>query len=218
MEVIMSDKPTIHPADATGPEDLTHGQRITRSLFPEKAALQDQRLCIQCKLPKPDAERATWTPAGQREWNISGMCEPCFDRLFADENGPIFRRTPSFLLHRKPEALLTEGTYGDYCYFGGGRLNWTEDPEPVVFTLDHNDGTGTTTDETSCRPCFDTTLGAMVKDSLDSAEANGYELRTWPAGEVASDIGTYDGDLDQMPPSVMLPFVEKWFEGAGGAD
>lgn len=26
-----------------------------------------------------------YSPAGEREWNISGMCEKCFDNLFGEE-------------------------------------------------------------------------------------------------------------------------------------
>jgi hypothetical protein len=81
---LMDEFTTKHPADATDDSQLTHGQRITRQLMPDRAALQDQRLCIQCRLPQPD--QSTWSEAGRREWKISGMCEPCFDRLFADED------------------------------------------------------------------------------------------------------------------------------------
>ncbi len=73
---------TRHPADATSPDQLTYGQRLTRNLFPSMAAAQDARLCIQCHKPQPD--QSSWSEAGRREWKISGMCEPCFDRVFAD--------------------------------------------------------------------------------------------------------------------------------------
>jgi hypothetical protein len=209
----MEEFTTKHPADAR-PDELTHGQRVTRALMPELAALQDQRKCVMCQQPKTAADIATWSAAGQREWNISGACEPCFDGAFPEEVVPIFRATMELALRRSTEALAleaasTDRSYGDCCYFGGGRLDWTATAGPIVFTLDH--GTSTT-DEVSCQACFDRVLGAMVKASLDSAEANGYDLRAWDPGDVAADLHEYDGELDQMPPSFMLPFVERWME------
>jgi hypothetical protein len=79
----MEDFTTKHPADAA-PEELTSGQRAARCFLPEMAELQNQRLCIHCRQPQSTEVRITWTQAGQREWNISGMCEPCFDRIFAE--------------------------------------------------------------------------------------------------------------------------------------
>lgn len=40
---------------------------------------QAQGVCIQCKHPP-----VLVTSAGKREYQISGMCEPCFDELFAE--------------------------------------------------------------------------------------------------------------------------------------
>jgi len=42
----------------------------------------EKGICIECKelaLPK------CYSPAGKREYGISGMCEKCFDALFAEE-------------------------------------------------------------------------------------------------------------------------------------
>jgi hypothetical protein len=39
-------------------------------------------VCVRCqKVP----DLATFSPAGVAEWGITGMCEPCFDFLFADD-------------------------------------------------------------------------------------------------------------------------------------
>lgn len=40
-----------------------------------------QGICINCR--KPAANRC-YSPAGMREYQISGMCECCFDALFMD--------------------------------------------------------------------------------------------------------------------------------------
>ena len=41
---------------------------------------QAKRLCVVCK------QSPTFTTeAGRREYEISGVCEPCFDRMFAEE-------------------------------------------------------------------------------------------------------------------------------------
>lgn len=91
----MEDFTTKHPADAA-PEELTEGQRVTRALFPKLAADQDARRCVcGCGSTPTPEEVATWTPAGQREWNISGMAEPCFDRTFAPPPRPTPEELPA---------------------------------------------------------------------------------------------------------------------------
>ena len=45
-----------------------------------KAEAVERNICIMCKKP-PTFQ----TLAGIREYNISGMCEPCFDSLFPEE-------------------------------------------------------------------------------------------------------------------------------------
>lgn len=46
---------------------MTRGEAVVRGI------------CISCKEP------ATWySEAGRREYHISGMCEPCWDKLFAE--------------------------------------------------------------------------------------------------------------------------------------
>lgn len=207
---------TKHPADAIEAE-LTAGQRITRNLFPEMAQRQDQRVCVRCQKLQPPEAQATWSEAGRREWNISGMCEPCFDEAFAEPDIPTLTNTTELQLERSAAALAAdaasnERTYGDHCYFGGGRLDFVAEPEPIMFTLNHPHTQKITTDETSCRPCFDRVLRKMVRESLDSAEANGYDLRELDPSDIAADIATYDGSLDQMPPKLMEPFIAEWVE------
>ena len=44
------------------------------------AEAQQQGICIDCKQPP-----TFHTEAGRREYQISGICEPCFDKLFPEE-------------------------------------------------------------------------------------------------------------------------------------
>lgn len=37
-------------------------------------------LCVNCKKPA-----TFYSEAGRREWRTSGMCEPCFDEMFKEE-------------------------------------------------------------------------------------------------------------------------------------
>lgn len=163
-----------------------------------------------CQQPKTADDIAKWSLAGQREWNISGACEPCFDGAFAESIVPIFHASTELALRRSPEAHLAdtpEGTYGNHCYFGGDIFS--DSLVPVEFLIDHGNST---TDEVACQPCLDRVLGAMVRASLDSAEANDYDLQEWPAEQIADDIGTYDAELDAMPSQFMVPFIERWIE------
>lgn len=48
-----------------------------------KDQAHQQLICINCKLP---AGPRCHTDAGRREYHISGMCEECFDKLFAEED------------------------------------------------------------------------------------------------------------------------------------
>lgn len=62
--------------------------RICLALFPtsEHAELKrriDSALCIDCGQPFTDAN--VHTDEGWRETKISGMCEDCFDALFAED-------------------------------------------------------------------------------------------------------------------------------------
>lgn len=43
-----------------------------------KAEAREKGLCISCKKPP-----TFYSAAGRAEYGISGMCEPCFDALFA---------------------------------------------------------------------------------------------------------------------------------------
>lgn len=171
------------------------------------------KTCVIGQHPVTEDDFNKFTEAGKREFNISGSCEPCFDKAFAEPELPTLKDDTELQLRRTPEALAAEAastdrTYGNHCYFGGGLL--VRDASEVMFVLQR--GENTSTDETTCKPCWDRVLGAMVKESLDAAEANGYDLREWDASEVASDIGTYDASLDGVQASFMLPFVERWIE------
>ena len=42
-------------------------------------------ICVECKQP---AEPRIFTPAGQKEYAISGLCERCFDHLFGEAVWP----------------------------------------------------------------------------------------------------------------------------------
>lgn len=45
-----------------------------------RSAALTERVCVSC------GEHPTFTTeAGRREYDISGVCEPCFDRMFPDE-------------------------------------------------------------------------------------------------------------------------------------
>lgn len=45
-----------------------------------KAEAHKAGICVECK------QIATWrTDAGRREYQISGLCEPCFDAMFGEE-------------------------------------------------------------------------------------------------------------------------------------
>ena len=44
--------------------------------------LIEQGICFQCELP---AMPRCYSDAGRREFRISGLCEKCFDGLFAEE-------------------------------------------------------------------------------------------------------------------------------------
>lgn len=45
-----------------------------------RAEAHAKGVCVKCRKPP------TWySEAGEREYHISGMCEPCFDELFKEE-------------------------------------------------------------------------------------------------------------------------------------
>lgn len=48
--------------------------------------LPDGKTCLQCN-QEPKAGVNMRTEAGWREFNISGLCESCFDKLFAEPEG-----------------------------------------------------------------------------------------------------------------------------------
>jgi len=55
---------------------------ISKSIFGTSLSEAKERgICIQCKEP---ALAKCYSPCGIREYQISGMCEQCFDSLFAE--------------------------------------------------------------------------------------------------------------------------------------
>lgn len=58
------------------------GETVLEMIFRERNAAVQSGTCLICK--KPARERC-YSEAGLREFELSGMCEPCFDRTFEDE-------------------------------------------------------------------------------------------------------------------------------------
>ena len=57
---------------------------LAYELFGEtQAQAQDCLRCLRCK--KPALERC-YSQAGRDEYNISGICERCFDAMFKEED------------------------------------------------------------------------------------------------------------------------------------
>lgn len=71
---------------------LNHAAKQTFGMTLQDA--HSKGICIQCKEPvlvmaadgtsKYNPE-LFYSPAGKKEWHISGMCENCFDNLFEEE-------------------------------------------------------------------------------------------------------------------------------------
>jgi len=59
-------------------------EKITKELYQMSLAeAHAAEVCIHCKNKvKPEF----WSPAMQREYKMSGYCEQCWDKLFAEEN------------------------------------------------------------------------------------------------------------------------------------
>ena len=51
--------------------------------LPTRKEAHEQRLCVMGH-PVTQQDWDATSPAGKREYAISGMCEKCFDKLFAD--------------------------------------------------------------------------------------------------------------------------------------
>ncbi len=54
--------------------------------MPTRKQAHADSICISCGRVITVAEFESWSVAGQREYRISGFCEPCFDGLFEDED------------------------------------------------------------------------------------------------------------------------------------
>lgn len=53
--------------------------KVVRAIYGmTKAEAHQQKICLKCKQP---AEKNCYSVAGLREYQISGLCEVCFDDL-----------------------------------------------------------------------------------------------------------------------------------------
>jgi len=50
----------------------------------------------------------------------------------------------------------------------------------------------------------------LVFDSLDQSFENGYDMTSWPAKEVVTDLMTYNDDLLVIPESECVDYVHEW--------
>lgn len=73
------------------------------------AQAQEKGLCIQCKEP---ALPKCYSDAGIREYHISGMCEKCFDNMFAEEDDELTVHELTELQH----AEIGEGPWKLYIF------------------------------------------------------------------------------------------------------
>ncbi len=65
------------------PELKQLSDALNREAFGETIQqANDKGSCISCKLP---AIARCYSEAGRREFYISGMCEICFDNMFAED-------------------------------------------------------------------------------------------------------------------------------------
>jgi hypothetical protein len=69
----MDNEPKIVPLKDFLDAGFTEAFGITRE------AAWEQGICVECKQPPTFS-----TEAGKREYRLSAMCEPCFDKLMAD--------------------------------------------------------------------------------------------------------------------------------------
>ena len=54
---------------------------LAKQLFGvERSEAIRQSICVDCKQP---AHQRCYSPAGLKEYRISGLCEVCFDKLFS---------------------------------------------------------------------------------------------------------------------------------------
>lgn len=70
----MPDEPIRIPLNEFLADGFKEGFGITR----EEA--WEQGICVECKQPP-----RFHSEAGKREYKISGICEPCFDEMFGEE-------------------------------------------------------------------------------------------------------------------------------------
>lgn len=56
-------------------------EEILSEMVAERAAALMGGLCVECR--RPALEHCS-TDAGRKEYNISGLCEECFDAAFAE--------------------------------------------------------------------------------------------------------------------------------------
>lgn len=53
-------------------------------------------------------------------------------------------------------------------------------------------------------------LQKEINESLDNAIFNGYELDEWSSADIASDIGQYDLQFQNIEQDVLIPLIEVW--------
>jgi hypothetical protein len=51
-----------------------------------------------------------------------------------------------------------------------------------------------------------------VRESLDSAIDNGYELDEWEASDIADDMHKYDATFEDVDSELLKPHIERWLE------
>lgn len=78
---------TIHHFEGKALEDIKDklGEAVKAETGLSPAEAKAQGLCFECKEP---ALPKCYSAAGRGEYQISGMCEKCFDEMFADEDDP----------------------------------------------------------------------------------------------------------------------------------
>lgn len=61
----------------------------------------------------------------------------------------------------------------------------------------------------------DSEVKRMVYEALDAAKDNEYwweDLQFWSDDQIATDLNSYAGDLDQISNEAMIPHIKSWRE------
>ena len=85
--------------DLVGSARLAENMEIFRRRIAEAQA---QGVCIICEQPP-----TFYSEAGKREYRISGTCEPCFDRMFAEppDEGEDYENRDPIEPHNDPNWM-----------------------------------------------------------------------------------------------------------------